>query len=68
MRRGLVLVMAVVVLGMLLLACTGVEEGGGGGSTPAAPKTGMQAIEANEAAGATPDCSKYPVWMECGGN
>jgi len=67
MRRGLVLVMAVVVLGMLLLACTGVEEGGGGGSTPTAPKTGMQAINAAEEAGATPDCSRYPQWMTCGG-
>jgi len=67
MRRGLVVVVAVVVLGMLLLACQ-LEGGGGGGgetSTPAAPRTGMQAINVAEAAGATPDCGRYPQWMEC---
>lgn len=65
MRRGnrlCFLIVAVAVLGMLLLACTGVD---GGGSTPVAPRTGMQAINAAEAAGATPDCSKYPQWMKC---
>jgi hypothetical protein len=61
---GVLAVAIIVGLMGALVACS-VEEGGGGTSTPVAPRTGMQAIEANEAAGATPDCSKYAVWMEC---
>jgi hypothetical protein len=56
-----------VVTAAIILALVGcsVEEGGGGTATPESPKMGMEAINEARAAGATPDCSKYPVWMAC---
>ena len=68
MRRTTILLLSVAILALLLLACTGT---GGDGDTatptpvPPAGRSGMQAINGIKAEGVQPDCSRYPVWLEC---
>ena len=68
MKRRNLLLVCILLLMVLTLAC--VDTGGDGDNATATPvppaaREGMSALNALSAEGVQPDCSAYPVWMEC---
>lgn len=65
-RHCSLLLLCILLLMVLTLACD-LGNGGDGTSTPVPPagREGMAALNALDAEGLAPDCSAYPVWMEC---
>lgn len=66
-RHCSLLLLCILLLMVLTLAC---ELGTGGDNAtptpvPPAGREGMAALNALDAEGLAPDCSAYPVWMEC---
>lgn len=66
MRIRSLLLVCILLLVVLTLACTG-TGGDNATATPVPPagRSGMAALNALEAEGLAPDCTKYPQWMEC---